>query len=63
MRGLSPQSAWPRSRLLHSIAGIIRSQGQSNHIAGNTYQTMLAEYRVGLGEKAVFINISLFEGE
>ncbi|KAI1772031.1 putative polyketide synthase [Hypoxylon cercidicola] len=49
--------------LFSSIAGVIGSQGQSNYAAGNTYQDMLAQYRVTHGEKAISINFGLLEGE
>ncbi|KAB8270078.1 reducing type I polyketide synthase [Aspergillus minisclerotigenes] len=43
--------------LLSSVSGIIGHRGQSNYVAGNTYQDALAHYRVSRGQKAVSINL------
>lgn len=46
--------------MLSSVAGIFGSRGQSNYAAGNTFQDELARYRIGLGEKAVALDLGPF---
>lgn len=43
--------------LLSSASGTIGNAGQSNYAAGCTFQDSLSQYRVGLGQKAVSIDL------
>ncbi|KAJ6215196.1 KR domain-containing protein, partial [Bipolaris maydis] len=45
--------------MLSSMAGIFGNVGQSSCCAGNTYQEVLARYRVSIGEKASSIDLSI----
>ncbi|KAI0454247.1 hypothetical protein F5B21DRAFT_524900 [Xylaria acuta] len=49
--------------MFSSTAGIIGSQGQSNHAAGNTFQDKLAAYRLARGQAAISLNLSFLESE
>ncbi|KAJ5081201.1 hypothetical protein N7456_013439 [Penicillium angulare] len=46
--------------MLSSIAGILGTTGQASYAAGNTFQDALAQHRVGLGEKAISLNLGVF---
>jgi hypothetical protein len=46
--------------MLSSMAGIFGSRGQSNYAAGNTFQDELARHRIGLGEKAIALDLGFF---
>lgn len=46
--------------MLSSIAGILGTTGQASYAAGNTFQDALAQRRVGLGEKAISLNLGVF---
>jgi hypothetical protein len=48
---------------LSSATGIFGNVGQSNYAAGNTYQDMLARFRVSQGEKAISIDLGIVLGE
>jgi sulfur carrier protein ThiS len=49
--------------IFSSLPGIISLQGQSNYVAGNTYEDELAQYRLNRGEKAIALNLSLLARE
>ncbi|CZT23714.1 uncharacterized protein RCC_09428 [Ramularia collo-cygni] len=45
--------------IVASLNGIFGGRGQANYAAGNTYKDALAHYRIGLGLKAVAIDLGL----
>ncbi|EHA21280.1 hypothetical protein ASPNIDRAFT_118598 [Aspergillus niger ATCC 1015] len=46
--------------LMSSVSGIMGVVSDSGYAAGNTFEDGLARYRVGLGEKAVSLDLGLF---
>ncbi|KAL2818527.1 hypothetical protein BDW59DRAFT_165475 [Aspergillus cavernicola] len=46
--------------LLSSVAGLTGSRGDSGYAAGNTFLDGLARYRIGIGEKAVSLDLGIF---
>ncbi|PLN79543.1 hypothetical protein BDW42DRAFT_172734 [Aspergillus taichungensis] len=46
--------------LMSSVAGITGARGESGYASGNTFKDGLARYRIGIGEKAVSLDLGLF---
>ena len=46
--------------LMSSVSGIMGVVSDSGYAAGNTFEDGLARYRVGIGEKAVSLDLGLF---
>ncbi|KAL8962775.1 MAG: hypothetical protein Q9193_000877 [Seirophora villosa] len=49
--------------LLSSVCGIFGNSGQSNYAAGNTFQDVLARFRVSRGEKATALDLGIILSE
>ncbi|KAF7621589.1 hypothetical protein AFLA_011883 [Aspergillus flavus NRRL3357] len=49
--------------LISSINGILGGMAQANYAAGNTFEDALARYRIGIGEKAIAIDLGLMVSE
>ncbi|KAL9027447.1 MAG: hypothetical protein Q9180_007332, partial [Flavoplaca navasiana] len=49
--------------LLSSVCGIFGNSGQSNYAAGNTFQDVLARFRVSHGEKATALDLGIILSE
>lgn len=45
---------------MSSVAGITGARGESGYASGNTFKDGLARYRIGIGEKAVSLDLGLF---
>ena len=45
--------------MLSSVAGIIGATAQTNYAGGNAYQDALTRHRVGMGEKAISLDLGV----